>query len=143
MDKPNQYFEGTLQLRNPSQKIIDFVADEIDRHDNVWIAKTKKVKNGIDLFISSNKLLMGIGRKLKHHFTGELVNSKTLFSQDHMTSKCVYRGCVLFRHFDIKNGDTLEVRGDRIKIISIGSDIFGKNLKTNKRVHIKFSELKR
>jgi NMD protein affecting ribosome stability and mRNA decay len=142
MDKPKQYFEGTLQLRNPTQEIIDFVADAVDKRGNVWIAKTKKVKNGIDLYLSSNKFLREIGRKLKSRFGGQLITSRSLFSQDHMTSKRVYRGCVLFRHYDVKIGDVIDVRGDKIKVLSLGNDIFGKDIKTGKKVYVKFDQLR-
>ena len=142
MNKNPQYFEGTLQLRNPNQEIIDFVADEIEKRDDVWIAKTENQKKGLDLYLSSNKFLKDIGRKLKAKFPGELVESNKLFSRNKLTSKEVYRGCVLFRYYGIKKGEVIEIRGDSIKIISIGKDILGKNIETNKKVHIKFEQLK-
>lgn len=142
MNKNSDYFEGTLQLRNPTQKIIDFVADEIEKKEDVWIAKTIKQKNGIDLYISSNKFLKQIGRKLKEKFPGELNQTSTLFSKNRMTSKEVHRGCVLFRYYNIKKGDTITIRGETIKVLSIGKKILGRHLETNKKVSIKFEQLR-
>ena len=141
MDKNPKYFEGTLQLRNPSQEIIDFVANEIEKEENVWIAKTVKQKKGIDLYISSNRFLKQIGKKIKERFTGELIQTSTLFTKNKLTSKEVHRGCILFRHYDIKKGDIIKVRGDPIEVLSIGKDIFGRNIETNKKVHIRFEQL--
>ncbi len=143
MDKNPQYFQGVLQLRNPTQQIVDFVAEQIEKKNNVWIAKTAKQKNGVDLYISSNRFLKEIGKKLKQNFVGELIESNSLFSVNRLTSKEVYRGCVLFRYFNIKKGETITIKGDEIKIISIGKKILGKNLQTNKKVHLDFSDLPR
>jgi len=142
MDKPKDYFEGTLQLRNCPQKVIDFVADEINKREKVWIAKTKKVRNGIDLLISSNTFLKQIGKKLQGKFTGEVIYSKTLFSRNRLTQKEIFRGCVLFRYHDFKKGDIIIVRGEDVKVISIGKTIFGKSLETNKKMQIKFDQLR-
>jgi NMD protein affecting ribosome stability and mRNA decay len=144
-NKPNknpQYFEGTLQLRNPSQELIDFVATEIE-NSNAWIAKTKKQKNGIDLLLSSNKFLKDIGKKLKNKFAGELTTSSKLFTRNKQTSKEVHRGCVLFRYYDIKEGDKILFKGETLEIISIGKEIFARNLdNNNKKVHLKFEKLR-
>jgi NMD protein affecting ribosome stability and mRNA decay len=136
-----QYFEGVLQLRNPTEEIVDFVANEIEKNTDVWIAKTKKQNNGIDLYISSNKFLTQIGKKLKANFSGQLTKSSSLYTRSKLTSKEVHRGCILFRHFDIKKGDTITVKGEEVKVISIGKDILGKT-KDNKKVHIKFDQLR-
>lgn len=143
MTKNPQYFEGILQLRNPSQEIIDFVADAIEKKENVWIARAQKQKNGIDLYISSNKFLKQIGKKLKEMFCGELIESHTLHSRNRQTSKEVLRGCILFRHYNIKKGDIIKVRGESIKVISVGKEISGKNTETNRKVHIKYEQLRR
>ena len=143
MDKNPKYFEGVLQLRNPSDEIIDFIADEMEKKENVWIAKTEKQKNGIDLYLSSNKFLAYIGKRLKEKFSGELIKTSSLFTRNKLTSKEVMRGCTLFRYYDIKKGDILKIRGEPIEVISIGNDIFGKNLKTNKKTHIKFEQLRK
>ena len=141
MDRHPQYFEGTLQLRNPTQKIINFVAENIEKKDNVWIAKTVKQKKGIDLYISSNKFLKEIGKKLKNTFTGELIESNKLYSRNRLTSKEIHRGCVCFRHYDFKKGDNMKYKGDDVEVISIGKDILARDISTKKKVHIKWSEL--
>jgi NMD protein affecting ribosome stability and mRNA decay len=87
-----QYFQGILQLRNPTQEIIDFIADEIEkRNGRVWIAKRKELKNekGVDLYLSSNQFLKEIGKKLKENFPGELLETARLFSRDSFTSRDV------------------------------------------------------
>jgi len=70
-----EYYEGILQLRNPSDKVLDYVEREIARDGKVRIAKTTRLKNGYDLELSSQAFLRGLGRKLREKFGGELVLS--------------------------------------------------------------------
>ncbi len=141
MDKPPQYFEGTLQLRNPSQEILDFVANDIEKKKNVWIAKTEKSRNGIDLFLSSNRYLREIAMKLKGTFPGELVESNTLHTRSNFTSKDLYRGCYMFKFHDVKKGDIITFKGGEYEILQVAKDILAKNKETREKIHIKFSQL--
>jgi NMD protein affecting ribosome stability and mRNA decay len=140
--KSPKYFEGVLQLRDPSEEVLDFVHNSIQNRPDVWIAKTKKYKNGIDLYLSSNKFLAEIAKKLKDSFSGDLIRSNTLFSENRQTSKQLFRGCFLFRYHNVIKGQILTLRGKQIQIIAIGREILGKDMETNRKVHIKFSQLK-
>ncbi|MBW2989566.1 60S ribosomal export protein NMD3 [Candidatus Woesearchaeota archaeon] len=92
-----EYYEGILQLRNPNIEAINFIINQFKNNPKVWIAKQKKVKTGIDLYISSNRFLMSLGKKLKRSFKGELKLSRKLITKNRMTSKNVYRVTILFR----------------------------------------------
>jgi len=92
-----QYYEGTLQLRNPNEEVLNFIRNQFKNNQKVWIAKEKDLKTGIDLYISSNKFLLSLGKKLKKSFKGELKTSRRLHSKSRITSKNVYRVTVLFR----------------------------------------------
>ena len=95
MDKG--YYEGTLQLRNPNREVINFIRNQFKNNRKAWIAKEERLKTGIDLYISSNRFLLSLGKKLKKSFKGELKVSRKLHSRDRITSKNVYRMTVLFR----------------------------------------------
>ena len=137
----NQYFEGTLQLRNPDEKIINYVEKAVKEAKKVFIARTVKTTNGIDLYLSSNKFLRSLGNKLKRKFRGELKESPQLFTKNRQTSKNVYRLNVMFRLHGLKIGDVVTVREERIKITSVGKKVFGKELKTGKKVTVDIKEL--
>ena len=92
-----QYFEGILQLRNPNEEVLNFISNQFKRNEKVWIAKQERLKTGIDLYISSNKFLLALGKKLKKSFKGELKTSRKLHTKNRLTSKNVYRVTVLFR----------------------------------------------
>lgn len=138
----NNYFEGILQLRNPNSDIIRFIESRIGSEKGVFIAKKINVTNGIDFYISSRKYLHKLGKLLKSQFCGELKLSPKLFTRNKQTSKNVYRVNVLFRVCDVKKGDIITVRGEGIRVISLGKKLFGKVVNTNKKVCVDYSELK-
>lgn len=91
-----QYYEGILQLRNPNKEVINFIGNQFKNNEKVWIAKQQKLKTGIDLYVSSNKFLLVLAKKLKKSFKGELKTSRKLHSRNKLTSKNVYRVTVCF-----------------------------------------------
>ncbi|MDO8480546.1 MAG: NMD3-related protein [Nanoarchaeota archaeon] len=141
-DKPRNYFEGVLQLRNPSQQIVDYVISEINKVPHVWIAKSVELDNGIDLLLSSNTFLRQIGKKLKERFPGDLKLTSSIHTRNYMTQKDVHRGCVLFRHYDIKAGDKFVLQGEEMEVMRVGAQLLCKSLESGKKVHIRFDQLK-
>ena len=97
MDKNPQYFEGILQLRNPNEECMNFVMNQFKKNDKVWIAKVEKLKTGIDLYVSSNRFILSLGKKLKKSFKGELKTSRKHHTQNRLTSRKVYRVTVCYR----------------------------------------------
>lgn len=135
------YYEGILQLRNYSREVLNFVKSAINKKDNVVISKEVKVKNGVDIYLSSQHFLQDLGKKLQKRFGGELKKSFKLYKVDRQTSKRVYRVNVLFRLPKFKPGDVITYKGEKIKVVSIKNKVFGKNVKTGEKLMIKFSEL--
>ena len=141
MDKHPQYFEGILQLRNPTKESLNYVENQIKKRQDVFIAKTEKTKNGLDYYISSNRFLKTLGKKMQKRFGGELKLSPKLYTINRQTSKKVYRLTVLVRLPTNKPGDIINYRGDKIKVLKVGKKIFGKNLESGRKVNINFEYL--
>ncbi len=138
----NQYFEGVLQLRNCNKEILDFITETIGREKgNVWVAKEVKTKEGIDLYISSNKFLKRIGKMLKEKFHGIVKSTSKLHTRDRQTGKKVYRGTVLFRMPNFKLGEIGMLHGDEIKILLISNKVNIKYTKTGTKKQYKFDEI--
>ncbi len=136
-----EYFEGILQVRNPSKELLDFVNEALKKNkDKVFASKVKKVVNGYDYYLSSNKFLRHLGRIINDNFPGELKASAKLFGRSKETSRDIYRVNVMFRLSNLKKGGIISFKGRTVSIISIGNDIFGKDEKGN-NVHIRFNEL--
>ena len=96
-DYPKEYYESKLQLRPYDKKVLDYVKKKIEKRKDVFISKEIKLKTGIDLYLSSNKFALILGKQLKKSFKGEVKISRKLFSVSKTTSKKIYRVTVCFR----------------------------------------------
>ena len=123
MKKPPQYFEGILQLREPTKEIIEFVYESIAHDGRAHIAKEKKLKNGVDIFVSSQHYLQALGRKLKIKFGGIMVVSCRIQTCSHLTSKDLYRVSVLFVPLKFGKGDTVKIHDDLWKVLIINNQV--------------------
>ena len=143
MKYPPNYFQGILQLRNCDKEVIDFVNNQVEKagREDVYVSKEVSVPGGIDLYITSNKFLRSLGKKLKKSFNGELKENEKLFSRDRQSGKNIYRLNVLFRLTKFKKGDIVEFRGRKVKIMDIGSKVQAKEVETGKRIILKLNEL--
>ncbi len=108
----------------------------------MYITKSEKFSNGVDLYMTSQKFIRSLGKKLKDNFGGELKVSSKLYTQNKQ-GKELHRVNVLFRQLKCKRGDIVSIRGERLKLTSVGNKISARNLKTGRRVSIRSSDLPR
>ncbi len=92
----SKYYEAILQIRPRSEKIINFVKNSIRERKDVFITQEEELKEGTNLYITSQKYVRSLISKLKHKFNGETKISKKLFSQ-RKDGKKLYRSTFLFR----------------------------------------------
>ncbi len=96
--KDEQYFQAKIQIRPKLPELLIFVQKQVKKKKNVLIARIEEIKNGFDIYITSQKFARTIGKKLKQSYPkGELKISRTLHTRDKLRSRDVYRGTVLFR----------------------------------------------
>jgi NMD protein affecting ribosome stability and mRNA decay len=132
------YLEGTLQLRNATHELYDFVKRDItaNKGKGVHITKeTGKLPN-VDIQLTSKKYLRALGKKLKQRFNGELNEAAQLFSYNPQTSKDIHRVNLLFTLHGRKVGDIVEQRGKRIKITTLGKKVSGVDIETGKKIFL-------
>ncbi|MDP4012624.1 MAG: NMD3-related protein [Candidatus Nanoarchaeia archaeon] len=91
------YYEAKVQLRPAKEKLVRYVIEEVENSKSCRIAKIEELKTGIDIYISSRRFAMALGKKLKKRFDGKLTLSKQLYTQHKFTSKLLYRVTILFR----------------------------------------------
>jgi len=139
-DKSIGYYQGILQLRNPTPELIDFVKNDAKKNHGI-IAKQKKVANGYDFYMASNTYLQSIGRKINNQFSGEFKISNRLFARDRLTGRLVYRGTIMFRMPCFKTGDIIKVRRRYVKVEKLGKIFIGKDCETGAKVSFKFRDI--
>lgn len=143
MDKSG-YFEGVLQLRNPTKELVKFVREDImnqPKEKKVFIAKEERLDNGYDFYLTNKKYLRTLGKNLQKRFGGQLIESAKIFSRERQTSKDVYRVSVLLRWPKFRKGDIIKYKGMDIKVKNIGKKVFGADIKTGNKYQINFKEL--
>ena len=139
--RPN-YYQGVLQLRDVNDEIIAFVHNQIIKRGDVAITRTAKLPNGVDFYITSQKFIRILGKKLKERFGGQLKTSSKLHTKNRQGRE-LYRVNVLFRLAKYKRGDIVTIRGDEVKLTAIGKRIFARDLKTGKKIRIRSEDLPR
>ena len=137
--RPN-YYQGILQLRDVSDEVMDFVYSQIQKRPDVAVTRTAKLDNGKDLYMTSQKFIRILGKKLRESFGGELKVSSKLHTRNRQ-GRDLYRINVLFRPLKYKRGDIVLIRGDEVKLLQIGNRIFARNLKTGKKLKIRREDL--
>ena len=134
------YYQGILQLRDVSDEVMDFVYSQIQKRPDVAVTRTAKLDNGKDLYITSQKFIRILGKKLRESFGGELKVSSKLHTRNRQ-GRDLYRVNVLFRPLKYKRGDIVLIRGDEVKLLHVGNRIFARNLKTGKKLKIRREDL--
>jgi len=140
-ERHKEYFEGTLQLRNTTDDVIDFVVKTIEKSEDTQIANVKKVTNGFDIYVSRQRFLRSLGNKLQQRFGGQIKVSSKVHTRHKQTGRELHRVNVLFRMPNFKKGDIIDYKGDQIKIISMHKKVFAKDVKTGKKHNISFKDL--
>ncbi len=136
----SNYYQGILQLRDVNDEVIEFAYNQLRKRDNVAVTKTVKYQNGVDLYITSQKFIRILGKKLRESFGGELKISSKLHTRNRQGRE-LYRVNVLFKFPKYKKGDIVDVRGDKVKLLRIGEKVFARDMKTGRKITIRKSDL--
>ena len=135
-----EYYEGILQLRNPTEGVLNYVQNSMKQDGKVRLAKMTNYQNGYDLQLSSQKFITNLGNKLKLKFGGELVISRkeTGFNKH---GKAQFRVNVLFRQYPFKKKDTVKYKGEEYKIILLEHKVRIKSLQSGKSITVGYGEI--
>ena len=139
------YFQGILQIRNKKnakfQDVLTLVIGDIERNEPITVAKIVEMKSGVDFYLSSNKYVHCLGRKIHGEFGGDFVVSKKLYTKDHQSGKNLYRVTVLVRLPDYNVGDIVEITG-RLMLVRkiIGNRLICVDIVSGKRINLRSSK---
>ncbi len=133
-NKHPDYFEGILQLRDCSDEILEWVKKTIVRDKRSRIAKLKKVRGGVDLYLTDQHYLQRLGKKLKQTFPGITKVSSKLFTFSRVTSKAVHRVNVLFRSLPVKIGQNFNYLGEKVKLVKVNKKMVTLMSKDGKKI---------
>jgi len=141
-----EYFEGILQLRNPSDTVISFIEQELKKVaiKGVFITKMVDVKDGVDIYLTNKSYLRLIAQKIHAKFGGIIKLNPQLFSHNHLTSKDIFRLNVYVQLPDFGPGDVIsfiplgarkKIQEKKIVLVKkLGKIITGTDMQTGKKV---------
>ncbi|MBN2567673.1 hypothetical protein JXB02_06350 [Candidatus Woesearchaeota archaeon] len=134
---PPNYYQGTLQLRRPTEEIVVFVerafAKERRKNPDVFVSKVTKHTSGLDLYVTSNRFLRTLVTRLEKEFGGRVKLSPRLFSKDRQTGKELHRLTALFEPFEFLAGDVINAFGHNYLVAHAGRRVSCVDLSTGKR----------
>ncbi len=136
----SNYYQGILQLRNVNEEMLSFVYNQIKKRDDVAITKIVNLPSGKDLYITSQKFIKILGKKLRESYGGQITTSSKLHTRS-KSGRDLYRVNVLYRPAKYKRGDIVVVRGDKVKLLYVGKRIFALDIKTGKKIRIRSKDL--
>ncbi|MEA3514215.1 MAG: NMD3-related protein [Nanoarchaeota archaeon] len=100
INKHEKYYEAIIQLRNPSDELINFINNQLRKNPDAFISTIIPLKDGFDIYISSQRFARNLGNKMKKAFkTSELKISRKIVTRNRQTSRDVYRATVFFKLF--------------------------------------------
>jgi len=139
-----QYFEGVLQLRNPSKEAIRFVRDDLKENKPKGIHLTKEVteRDGFDFYVTDQKYVQALGRRMHEKFGGDLKVTSRLFSKDTSTWKDLYRVTAYLKLPNIKVGEILHKGNRTLKVEHVGKKVHLIDTKTGKKITMSYEKLR-
>lgn len=140
--KHSGYFEATIQLRNVSPDITDFVFERIEQHD-IKISKKTLLSNGVDIMIDDSGFAKKLGKALQQKFGGMVKTTARIFTRDRATSKDIYRTTLLFKQFQYKKGEEFFFKGKAYAVVNASTDVFAEDVQTKERKRLRFRELEK
>jgi len=145
--KRTTYFEGIVQLRNTNNKsfndAIEFIKNETDKQKkkSIFITSEKKVKGGVDFYLTHQKYVQQLAQKTYQKFGGTLKINPHIFTRDRQTSKDVYRINALVKLPVYNKRDIIKIKNKLIQINNCkGKFIEGLDLTNNKKTKLEYKE---
>jgi NMD protein affecting ribosome stability and mRNA decay len=140
--KQGQYFEGTIQLRNISDEMLEFARKYLKEND-AFASNIKEIKDGYDMDISDQRKLQTLGQQLKKTFGGTLKVSIRQFTQDKQTSRQIYRVNALYEGPKYKKGEVIKTEKGLFLLTNVSEKVSAVDLKTGKKttLHIHDKEM--
>lgn len=131
----DKYFEAILQLREFNEDQFNRIIDFIEA-SKCGIAKHVEQKEGVDIYLESQKFTQQLGRWIKGKYTCHLTSTRKLHTRDVRANKDLYRVTVCIRFLKHKVGDIIEYNGEKVRLTSLGSKPSGRIEGTGKRIFL-------
>ena len=142
------YYVGTVQVRadgrsltpEESRKVHAF-ASRGRQGSEEFVSRMEAVRGGLDVRVSTNPYAKRLARDIAKSFGGTVGSSATLHTQ--REGRDAYRSTYVVRLPGFREGDVLDWRGMRYRVVELGDPVKLEDLKTGARTRVRTRELRR
>ncbi len=131
--KKSGYFESILQIRNPKNKVTDFVEKKKS------VVNREKVRGGFDYYIRTHSDALKIAKSVINKYGGEIKKTARLKTRDTTKGKNIYTTTVLVRIPDFSKGDVISDESVYV-VLSLGENITARDLSNDKKVKLEYKD---
>lgn len=138
----SSYFEGVLQLKNPTNEVMDYIDSQFKKIEKkgIFVTDQKESKAMVELFITDQTYLKVLAQNIQKQFGGKLSMNETLFSHNRQSGKDLYRLTILLVLPSLKKQDIIYFK-KRIYIITNLSDkIIIKDIENENKTKISYDD---
>ena len=141
-----RYFAGTVQVRADGRPLTEAESrrakELVDRSGSgdEFVSGVEDVRGGFDVKVSSNPFAKRLARDLSRTLGGTVGSSATLHTQ--REGKDVYRSTYVVRLPGFREGDQVEWRGARYRVVGLGDSVQLEDAATGTRVRVRPRELR-
>ncbi len=132
------YYEAIIQLR-PEKSAIDSYIEQAIKKAGVSLARKKRLKTGLDYYVSSWKFSVTLGNELAKLFGGRVTVSRKLFGRS-KKGKVVYRCTVLYRPHPFEKGDVVASGKMVFVVTDLGKGVTGRSVTTGRSEQLDLKE---
>ncbi|MBI1968732.1 hypothetical protein HYS49_02375 [Candidatus Woesearchaeota archaeon] len=131
------YYEAILQLRDVLPETEEFAFAAIKK-TGVPVTKIKRIQRGVDVYLADKRIARTIGKQLQGRFGGEQKITMSICGMK--DGQDLYRLTILFRGLPFQKGQQVLYKGELCIVSLLGKDILLQEVKTGKKVHVKFKD---
>ncbi len=144
--RQGRFFVGTVQVRADGRELTEeeslkakTIVDRSGSGDE-FVSELEDVRGGFDVRVSSNPFAKRLAQDLSRALGGTLGSSATLHTQ--REGKDQYRSTYVVRLPGFREGDVLEWRRGRYRVVGLGDAVRLENEATGERVRVRARELR-
>ena len=119
------YFEAVIQLRTQDPEYLENINNVIDGINPDFITKIESLKNGIDVYLTSQKYAREIENKFKEMGFNTKTSPKLMGKKE---GRDVYRIYISVKPPRFKEGDFIEIDNKILKVVETGKNLICKDL---------------
>jgi NMD protein affecting ribosome stability and mRNA decay len=129
-EKSGNYFQGVLQIRNPTSEVKKYLQKRLAQSRGVFASRLVEKDNILDAHISDNRFIRKVALEIEANFEANIQFASQLHTFDHLTSKDMHRLTALVVCYPFTKNDAIEYDGQYYVVRQVQKYAQLENIKT-------------